>query len=150
MIFLSKGNYLELLKILGETIIVPKGVADEIKTYGEDDITYQQLKSNDWLRIEEIKSVPTIIQNWDLGKGESEVLAWAYLHKTTEVIIDDLAARRCATTLQIPLRGTLGLVLLAKQKGKISKAKSVIEDLRQAGMYLSDSVIKKALSYIGE
>ena len=150
LIFLSRGGYLSLLQSLSRTIIVPQAVADEIQAYGEDDVTYQQLNSNNWLKIQKIENVPTIIQNWDLGKGESEVLAWGYLHKGTEVIIDDLAARRCAATLKIPIRGTLGIVLLAKKKGIIPKAKPVIEELRQMGMYLSDTIIKKALLYVGE
>jgi len=52
LIFLSKGGYLDLLKILGEAIIVPQAVAEEIQTYGEDDVTYQQLNSNNWLKIQ--------------------------------------------------------------------------------------------------
>ncbi len=150
LIFLSKAGYLDLLKILSSTIIVPKAVATEIQAYGKGDLTYQQLNKQQWLKIESLSSVPTIIQNWDLGHGESEVLAWGYVNKGTEIILDDLAARRCAITLKIPVRGTLGIVLLAKQKGLISQARPVINDLKQTGMYLSDSVINQALTLVGE
>ncbi|WP_277877189.1 MULTISPECIES: hypothetical protein [Nostocaceae] len=34
-------------------------------------------------------------------------LTWGYANPGMEVILDDLAARRCATTLGIPVRGTL-------------------------------------------
>ncbi|ELR97738.1 DUF3368 domain-containing protein [Gloeocapsa sp. PCC 73106] len=150
LIFLTKGGYLKLLKVLNEVIIVPKAVADEIMAYGEEDITYQQLKQNSWLQITPIENIPSIIQNWDLGQGESEVLAYSYLNQRPECIIDDLAGRRCAIALKIPVRGTLGIVLLAKQKGEISKAKPIIQELRKTGMYLSDAVISKALSLVGE
>lgn len=150
LIFLSKAGYIDLLRILSSTIIVPQAVAREIQAYGKNDLTYQQLNKQEWLKIKSISSVPTIIQNWDLGSGESEVLAWGYLNKGTEIILDDLAARRCAITLKIPVRGTLGLVLLAKQKGVISQARPVIEELKQTGMYLSDSVINQALTLVGE
>ncbi|WP_232826136.1 DUF3368 domain-containing protein [Cyanothece sp. BG0011] len=116
LIFLSKAGYLDLLKTLSSTIIVPQAVATEIQAYGQNDLTYQQLNQQNWLEIRSISSVPSIIQNWDLGSGESEVLAWGYLNKGTEIILDDLAARKCAITLKIPMRGTLGIVLLAKKK----------------------------------
>jgi len=73
--------------------------------------------------------VPELIQSWDLGAGESSVLTWAYANPGTEVIIDDLAARRCAAVLGIPVQGTLGLVLTAKQRGKIPAARPVLAQL---------------------
>jgi predicted nucleic acid-binding protein len=78
------------------------------------------------------------------------VLAWGYAHRGTEVIIDDLAARRCAAALGIPVRGTLGLVLVAKKRGVIAFARPVVDKLRQSGMYLSDRVIDQALALVGE
>jgi predicted nucleic acid-binding protein len=46
---------------------------------------------------------------------------WAHTHEDSEAIIDDLAGRRCAAAFNIPVRGTLGLVLTAKQRGRISQ-----------------------------
>ena len=43
------------------------------------------------------------------------MLAWAHAHPGAEAIIDDLAGRRCAAAFSIPVRGTLGLALIAKQ-----------------------------------
>jgi predicted nucleic acid-binding protein len=48
------------------------------------------------------------------------------------------------------VRGTLGLVLVAKQRGRIPAARPVLESLRASGMYLSDSVLNKALALVGE
>lgn len=94
--------------------------------------------------------VPPQIQAWGLGQGESSVLAWAHAYPGTEAIIDDLAARRCAATFTIPVRGTLGLVLTAKQRGRIPAARPVLLQLRQGGMYLSDRVMNQALTLVGE
>jgi len=78
------------------------------------------------------------------------VLAWAHARPGTLAILDDLAARRCAATLRIPVRGTLGLVLAAKRRGRIPAARPVLESLRASGMYLSDPVLNKALALVGE
>jgi len=85
-----------------------------------------------------------------LGPGESSVLAWAHAHSGSEAILDDLAARRCASAFGIPVRGTLGLALIAKQRGQIPSARRVLEQLRRGGMYLSDYVMDEALSRVGE
>lgn len=64
--------------------------------------------------------------------------------------VGDLAARRGAAALEIPVRGTLGLVLVAKQRGELVAARPVLEQLRQAGMYLSDAVMNRVLAMVGE
>lgn len=78
------------------------------------------------------------------------MLAWAKLHPGTEAILDDLAARRCARVLGIEFRGTLGLLLLAKQRGRIARARPVLDVLRREGMFLSDRVADEALALVGE
>ena len=50
----------------------------------------------------------------------------------------------------IPVRGTLGLVLTAKRRGLIPAARVVLEQLRQSGMYLSDSIMNRALTFVDE
>ena len=65
-------------------------------------------------------------------------------------VIDDLAGRRCAEALGLPLRGTVGLVLAAKQEGRIEAARPVLERLRDNGMYLSDAVLNRSLRWVGE
>jgi predicted nucleic acid-binding protein len=150
LIFLSKGGFINLLQLLSPQIIIPQAVAREIEAYGSNDITAKTLAETTWLKIEAVPTIPSIILNWDLGLGESEVLAWSYLHQKTEVIVDDLAARRCAMSLNIPVRGTLGLVLIAKQRGVIPAARPVLEKLKLSGMYLSDAVLNRALDQVGE
>jgi predicted nucleic acid-binding protein len=141
LIFLSKGGFLNLLQTVSPEIIVPQAVASEIQAYGETDITAKALANTSWLEV---------IQSWDLGAGESAVLTWGYVNSGTEVIIDDLAGRRCAEALGIPVRGTLGIVLTAKKRGLIPSARPILEQLRLSGMYLSEKVINQALALVGE
>lgn len=84
-----------------------------------------------------------------MGAGESSVPTWAYVHPGTEAIVDDLAERRCAAALGISVRGTLGLVVRAKQRGTIPAARPLLEQLRQSGLYLSDRVMNQALELVG-
>ena len=77
------------------------------------------------------------------------MLSWAFLHRSL-AILDDMAARRCAAAHRVPVRGTLGLVLVAKREGLIPAARPVLDGLRQAGMYLSDALLNRALTLVGE
>lgn len=103
-----------------------------------------------WVRITPAQEIPASILAWDLGAGESAVLAWAHAHPGTLAILDDAAARRCAQALGVRIRGTLGLVLLAKQRGAVPSARAVLEKLLGAGMYLDRALMVAALEMVGE
>jgi predicted nucleic acid-binding protein len=150
LIQLADADLLDFLQLAAPEIVVPQPVADEIRAGGAADAAVRALDSTPWLRVVEVPMTPPTIQAWDLGEGESSVLTWAHANSGTLAILDDLAARRCAATLRIPVRGTLGLVLVAKQRGRIKAARPVLEGMRASGMYLSDSVLNVALGLVGE
>jgi predicted nucleic acid-binding protein len=150
LIFLSRAGLLDLLRLEANEIVVPETVAEEIRRRGSDDLAAQALEKTAWLKVIQATQIPDIIRAWDLGEGESSVLAWGYANAGTVVIADDLAARRCAATLGIPVRGTLGLILTAKKRGVIPQARPVLENLRQSGMYLSDHILNQALKLVDE
>jgi predicted nucleic acid-binding protein len=66
------------------------------------------------------------------------------------VVMDDLAGRKCAASCGLLVRGTLGIVLLAKKRGMISAARPVIDDMLRTGLYLSKPVLDSALARVGE
>jgi len=150
LIHLAEAGLLGILSRIADRVLVPTGVAAEIRRKGDDDPTVLALTAETWLSVVSVPQIPHIIVEWDLGVGEAEVLAWAAAHPGTEAIIDDLSARRCARTLGIPVRGTLGLVLAARRRGDIPAARPVVDSLRSAGMFLSDEVIDAALSLVDE
>ncbi len=149
LIFLSRSRHLDLLRTVADEIWVPEPVATEIQQRGSHDLTAQAIADTDWLITKPVATMPATIAGWRLGAGESGVLALA-LEQQREAIIDDRAGRKCAATLSIPVRGTLGIVLVAKQRGVIPKARPVIEDMMQAGLYLSRKILDKALARVDE
>ncbi|RKZ78421.1 MAG: hypothetical protein DRR19_26445 [Candidatus Parabeggiatoa sp. nov. 1] len=66
------------------------------------------------------------------------------------VVIDDLQARKCAIVLNIPLIGSLGLVIKAKREGLIEAAKPAIDRLITSGLYIEGQLIKDVLTVVGE
>lgn len=149
-IFLSRGNRLDLLHDICGRILIPQAVADEILLNGPTDISAQTLMNDNRFEVKPSPPIPHAIARWGLGHGESSVLALAYLTPRLLVVIDDLAGRRCALTLGMRVRGTLGIVLLAKRRGIIPSARSVMEELIGSGLYLSAAILDEALKRVGE
>ena len=150
LICLSRAGLADLLRQAAQAIIVPAAVASEILARGPRDVTAVTLASSTWLKQVENPAIPPGILAWDLGDGESSVLAWALAHSGARAVIDDLEARRCAESLGIPLRGTVGLILRARRAGLIDSARDALERLRQGGMYLSDRICAEVLREVGE
>jgi predicted nucleic acid-binding protein len=150
LIFLARANLLDLLRLAGPEIVVTASVADELLREGPEDPAARALRTTPWITIVDPPPTPAVVQAWDLGAGESSVIAWAMEHPGTVAILDDLPARRCAAALHVPVRGTLGLILLAKQRGRVHAARPVLEAMRASGMYLSDAVLEQALALVGE
>jgi predicted nucleic acid-binding protein len=130
--------------------MVPAPVIEEVRGHGPDDPTVQAIEQVDWLVTVLAQEVPREIADWELGPGETAVLALAHAERGARAVIDDREARRCARSLSIPLIGTLGLVLLAKQGGRIAAARPIVDLLRGSGMRLSDQVVNEALARVGE
>ena len=88
--------------------------------------------------------MPPVIIAWNLGLGESEVLAWSYQNTGYEAVLDDRAARNCALSLNIPVRGTIGVLLLAKRLGHLQIITPVLQHLEKAGFRIDPTVISAA------
>lgn len=134
-----------MLARLPEQAALPQAVAEEISAAAEDDPARQALQRG-LFKIVKTPPIPDTILAWDLGKGESAVLAYALAHWGSIAILDDAAARRCARSLSVPVTGTLTVVILAKQFGLIESAAQVLTALRGADFRLEDDLIRDVLS----
>ena len=150
LICLSRAGLGDLRQQAAPTVMVPASVAREILVRGPRDAAADMLASTPWLKQVDDPAIPPSILAWDLGSGESTVLAWALAHAGTHAVIDDLQGRRCAESLGIPLRGTVGLVLRARRSGAIGSVRHALDRLRSGGMYLSDRIVAEVLREAGE
>ncbi len=143
LIVLAKIDSLHLLTELAEKIVVPSAVLNEIKAGPAGDPARLFFDSTPLPTVPVIAD--PIILAWDLGSGETAVLSHALTHAGWKVVIDDGAARRCARTLEIPLIGTLGIIIKARQVGLISAAAPLLRELRAQGFRLNERVVRTAL-----
>lgn len=150
LIFLSRGGHLNLLRSVASHILVPNAVISELMARGGSDVTVESINRAEWIRQMHAIPISANIQSWGLGMGESSVIELARSEPESVAVIDDLAGRHCAAALDIPVVGTLGVVLSAKRKGVLNAARPVLEDLLRGGMYLSRSILDEALALVGE
>lgn len=148
LVTLARIGRLPLLQLLGERIVVPAQVAEEVRVHSDE--AARGLDEEPWIEEVQAIAIAERIAAWDLGPGESAVLSWAMAHPGTVAVIDDYAARKCAEVIGVTVRGTLGLALLAKKRGRVPAARPVVDDLRRAGLYLSDEIVARALTLVGE
>jgi len=149
VILFARINRLDLIGQLAARVVVPDAVISEIRAGEADDPSSRvALDFVEPCHAADLR-VPDNIAPWDLGPGETQVIAQA-IHASAWAVLDDLAARRCAATHKIPVIGSLGIILRAKRKGIIENAAPWIMKLKFAGMYLDETLIQKVLTEFGE
>ncbi len=145
LILLTKVSHISLLQELCNELVIPGGVAKEILTGPANDLTRIWLNEKGSPLIRDLEQVDPVVAGWDLGLGESQVISWAYKNPGFEAILDDRAARKCALSLKIPVRGTVGVILLAKKDGRLAKATPLLNQLIQVGFRIDPELIRTAL-----
>lgn len=151
LILLGKIQQLHLLEVLSPDFRIPRPVVAEIGAGPPDDPTIKWLTSTSIAcHIVDVPPTPPFLAQWDLGAGETAVLSLALAGDGAAVILDDLAARKFAIAFDIPLLGTLGLLIRAKHQGLIDRLAPQIRHLESAGANLSQPIIAHALNLAGE
>jgi len=134
-----------LFSDLADEVVVPRAVAIEVQAGPATDRARQALTAGRF-QIVVTPPPPAEILAWDLGAGETAVLTLALAESGWTAILDDAAARRCARSFALPVKGTLAVVILARQRGLISSATELLQALKIVGFRLDDRVIQDALA----
>lgn len=150
LILLARIQRLDLLSALADSVVFPATVLRELEAGTDHDDAARQVTATDSLLEVANLELPDRIRNWDLGPGESQVLAFARANREYEAVIDDRGARRCARALGISYTGTLGVILKCRQQELIPAARPLVEALQTAGIRLAPALVEAALAEVGE
>lgn len=150
LILLGKIGKIDLITRIGARIVVPEGVAAEVRAGPAGDPARVWIEGPGVESVTAVEKVDSLVATWDLGLGESHVLTLCRMSPGAEAILDDRAARNCAVTLGIRVRGTLALIVLAKRRGLIAEAKPLFHGLLDHGIRVDAAVIETALRLAGE
>ncbi|MGL4883211.1 MAG: DUF3368 domain-containing protein [Waterburya sp.] len=94
--------------------------------------------------------VEELQQAGKLDLGESEAIILAEEIGARQLLIDEKAARRVAKARNLPLIGTMGILLLGKRQGYLENVKDVLDQMQQQGTRISDRLYAQVLTLAQE
>lgn len=149
LILLGKLERTDLLEKLAQQVIVPQAVFREVVAGAAGDAAMEAALGWAAPRVLDDIVVPPTISAWDLGAGESQVLAHC-LAGGHRAVLDDGEARAAAKVHSVLLVGSLGVILRARKAGLIPAARPLVEQLIESGSYLSADLVRQALHKVDE
>lgn len=146
LILLGKIGRLALLETLADALTIPNQVAEELLAGPADDPARRWLKDREAIhgRGADPDLDPRVMA-WGLGSGETAVISIVIRNPGMVAVLDDRAARKCASVFGIDVIGTAGLLLQAKTHGLIGAVMPELEKLEQEGSFLDPTLKKEIL-----
>jgi predicted nucleic acid-binding protein len=137
---LHKLGRLDILESLFKQVTITQIIAIEFGELLPNFIKIENPKDHNYQLILEIL----------LDPGEASAIALSIEKNDCLLIIDDLKARKEANKLNIKYTGTIGLLLVAKEKGIIQSVSGVIEKIRKTDFRISEKYFEEIKKRAGE
>lgn len=150
VILLAKAQVIQFVPQVCEQLVIPAGTVQEVCRGKMSDAGQAWLAGEGALFVKPSARIPTAVANLGLGLGETQVIAWLVENPGFEGVLDDLKARRCAGQLRLPVLGSLRVLIVLKERRLIPAIRPAVLKFREAGSYISDSLIREALKLAGE
>lgn len=85
-----------------------------------------------------------------LDAGEATSIALASVYDESLLIIDEIKGRKTAKEMGIPVTGSLGVLIAAKNKGHLKAVKPIIEKIQKTNFRISKELIERVLYEVNE
>jgi predicted nucleic acid-binding protein len=138
---------LDTLQTLYREIWIPDEVYAEYQA-GLANPLYPTLDGRAWIVVRAIPHNPMVPTSLDAG--EAAALSLALASHARLLLIDEHAGRTAARQLGLPISGSLGVLLEAKQQSLIPAILPYLEQMLAQGRYISPQVRQQALRLAGE
>ena len=146
------SNFLHIDKIsvfseLFGAVYIPEAVANEVNIGFSSYQEWQECVEGERIIIQPISNTIFVKQLVPfLHQGEAEAICLSLEKKTKLCLIDDKDARTIAQLHSLPVTGTLGILLKAKETGLISSVKQLIDKLRaEHHFWIKEDMYQKVL-----
>lgn len=148
---LAKIGQLSLLRDVFDHILIPPEVSAEL-TAGVHPAA-GLISQQQWIEVKPVsnpQAVLTLHYQTKLGLGECAAIILAEEVGAHRLLLDDRNARQQAHSRSLPVLGTVGVILVAKNLGLIPTVKDVLDALIAQGMRLGPQLYQAALATAGE
>jgi len=151
LIHLAKIGKLILLEDLFNEIIVPEAVHKECVVEGRNRDDAVKISEAVWIKIQKIRDnkLKRALM-MELDEGEAETIVLALEQSADLILLDDYDARKVARSFGLKVTGTIGILIKAKQEGKIRSLKKEINGLMKSGFWIDRELYKRILKESGE
>ena len=146
--YLHQVGQLDLLPELYGQVHIARAVVTELAKGMGQGVALPNVSQLRWATIAEMSSTGELFPS--LGRGEAETIALGMKRPDALLVVDDRAARGTATAARLDVIGTVGVLLLAKERGLVETVGPVLDELTELGFRLSDRVRREALGRAGE
>jgi predicted nucleic acid-binding protein len=155
LIHLAAIGRIDLLRTFFERIVIPPAVWEEVVVEGRERagaLEVEQAKRAGWIEIQTATNLPLLrLLEHQLDAGEAQVIALAVEQSATLILLDESEARQIAALYNLPKTGTIGILIRAKQEGKIESLRTELDRLRgPGGFWIEESLYHQALQAVGE
>ena len=153
LIELSKIKQLNLLREVYGTILIPEEVYVEVVIDGTGKPGAAEVKAAQWISrqtVTDSDQVRVLQSQHSLHLGECATIILAQEINAEQVVLDDNAARQEAIARGLPVIGTVGILLIAKNRGVIRTVGPILDDLRAHGTRISQNLYYQAMTKAGE
>lgn len=150
LLYLYRIDGLTWLQQLFGELWVPEAVVQELNEGARRGFDVPDVEDYDWLKIVNPDHTPFEWLALDLGAGEVAAMALALENPDRIIVLDDALARRTAQAAGLEVWGTLRILLEAKANGLIETVKPAIDQLNQAGLWMSVEIRQRILTLAGE
>lgn len=147
--YLFQLGLLDLLRELYGTVLIPEAVRDELLVGRSRGVNVPDPTGLLWITLRPTTTHVRVEALDNLGAGERAALALALESSDAIVILDDAAAR-AAAALNIPVTGTIGVLLLAKERGLVTSIADALSELEQRGFRIAPALLMRVLAIAGE
>lgn len=148
---LAKVSYLNLLAELYGQVIIPQEVYAELTTGAHPAANI--VPQLGWLEVHSVMSyerLRALQKSANLDLGESAAIVLAEELRADQLLIDERPARRFAVSCQLPVIGTVGVLVLAKQQGVIENIREILNAMTAKGMRIGPRLYQQALALAQE
>ena len=140
LILLDKLGRIGLLKSLYGNITVTKIVADEFGKVLPEFVNTENPENKNYQRI---------LESF-LDQGEASAIALALEKEKCLLIIDEFKGRREARQLGLNYTGTLGILIVAKEKGLINSVTEIIKEIGKTDFRVDEKLVNEVKRRSGE
>ena len=148
LVALSTCSVLHLLDQIYADVRVPHAVFQEVTIEGKPQSA--ELAAFLQGKVVEVKPNQIVRTSIRLGLGELEAMLLYKQIGASHLLIDDQRAKKVAIANNIQTIGTLGILLLAKQKGLISSIKPLIHILRNSSLHYNQALLARVIQLADE